>query len=223
MPLFRFFILAALCMLPSVGSGQGLSLPIPDRSSKEWRRISTDQNSTTDVGVASLTLEPNGMFRATFRIGLSKAEEAPGKPGAKYKTQLLTLQFDSKKSAYRIFETTLQDSSGKAVYASGPNPSATWKPLGRSGHSFYSAAADLRIDAALVTGYFQEREELSREPNYRNVWGILREFGDSGVAALVAPRGLVVEAARGPEGPGRPATSSPPQVIHGRLQSPPVE
>jgi dienelactone hydrolase len=102
-------------------------------------------------------------------------------------------------------------------------------PVGVAGYgegaliAFYSAAADLRIDAALVSGYFQEREELSREPNYRNVWGILREFGDSGVAALVAPRGLVVEAARGPEGPGRPATSSPPQAIHGRLQSPPVE
>ena len=86
-----------------------------------------------------------------------------------------------------------------------------------------SAAADTRIDSAFVSGYFQEREELSQEPNYRNVWGILHEFGDAGVAALVAPRGLVVEAARGPEGPGRPAADSPPEAKHGRLKSPPVE
>ncbi|MSU72209.1 MAG: hypothetical protein EXS43_07685 [Opitutus sp.] len=89
--------------------------------------------------------------------------------------------------------------------------------------AFYSAAADTRIDAAWVSGYFREREELWREPNYRNVWGLLREFGDSGVAALIAPRGLVVEASRGPEGPGRPVSKTPAQAIHGRLTSPPVD
>ena len=84
---FYFFILAALCLMPSVGYSQ-LSLPIPDRS-KEWRRIYTDQESTTDVGVSTLVLEPNGLLRATFRISLSKSEEAAEKPGAKYKVRLL--------------------------------------------------------------------------------------------------------------------------------------
>src|SRR6186713_745693 len=116
-----FLLLAALCVLPSIGYGQGLSLPIPEKNSKEWRRINTGQDSTTDIGVASLVLEPNGLFRATFRISLSKSEEAAEKPGAKYKTRLLTIQFDTRKTAYRIFETSLLDSSDKVVYASGPN------------------------------------------------------------------------------------------------------
>ncbi len=63
--------------------------------------------------------------------------------------------------------------------------------------AFYAAAIDERIDAALVSGYFQRRTELWREPIYRNVWGLLRGFGDAGIASLIAPRGLVVEASRG--------------------------
>lgn len=88
--------------------------------------------------------------------------------------------------------------------------------------ALYAAAADPRIDGAFVSGYFREREGLSEEPNYRNVWGLLHEFGDNGLAALIAPRGLIVEAARGPEGPGRPPNKTPPMAIHGRLVSPPV-
>jgi dienelactone hydrolase len=89
--------------------------------------------------------------------------------------------------------------------------------------AMYSAAADTRIDATLVSGYFQQREGLWQEPNYRNVWGLLHEFGDAGVARLIAPRGLVVEASRGPAGPGRPVTNAPVDVTAGRLTSPPVE
>jgi len=136
-----FFLLAALCVMPSVAYSQ-LSLPIPDRN-KEWRRIYTDQESTTDVGVSTLVLEPNGLLRATFRISLSKSEEAAEKPAAKYKVRLLTIQFDARKKAYRGFETTLLDSSEKVVYASGPNSAAIWKPLARSSNAYYTAALAL--------------------------------------------------------------------------------
>jgi cephalosporin-C deacetylase-like acetyl esterase len=44
--------------------------------------------------------------------------------------------------------------------------------------AFYAAAADPRIDAALVSGYFDSRQKVWIEPIYRNVWGLLREFGD---------------------------------------------
>jgi len=83
-------------------------------------------------------------------------------------------------------------------------------PIGVMGYgeggliAFYSAAADLRIDATVVSGYFQEREDVWREPIYRDVWGLVREFGDAQVAGLVAPRVLIIEASRGPEVPGPP-------------------
>jgi dienelactone hydrolase len=71
--------------------------------------------------------------------------------------------------------------------------------------AFYAAAIDPRINAALVSGYFQPRENLWQEPIYRNVWSLLSEFGDAEIASLVAPRGLVIEAASVPTVTGPPA------------------
>jgi len=71
--------------------------------------------------------------------------------------------------------------------------------------ALYSAALDSRIDAALVAGYFQQREAVWQEPVYRNVWGLLTAFGDAELAALIAPRPLVIEACGVPESAGPPA------------------
>jgi dienelactone hydrolase len=65
--------------------------------------------------------------------------------------------------------------------------------------AFYSAALDTRIDVSLISGYFAPREELWREPVYRNVWGLLKEFGDAEIASLIAPRSLIIENAPVPE------------------------
>ena len=68
--------------------------------------------------------------------------------------------------------------------------------------AFYAAALDTRIDSALVSGYFGPREQVWSEPIYRNVWGLLREFGDAEIATLIAPRALLIETARAPEAQG---------------------
>ncbi len=70
--------------------------------------------------------------------------------------------------------------------------------------ALYSAALDTRIDAALVSGYFESRQRLWSEPIYRNVFGLLREFGDAEIAGLVAPRSLIVEHSLGPRVTGPP-------------------
>jgi dienelactone hydrolase len=91
-------------------------------------------------------------------------------------------------------------------------------PIGVMGYgeggllALYSAAVDTRIDTTLVSGYFQAREGLWKEPIYRDVWGLVREFGDAELAGLIAPRALVVEASQGPE------VAGPPPVTTGRLQ-----
>ena len=71
--------------------------------------------------------------------------------------------------------------------------------------ALYAAAADPRIDAALVSGYFHSRQRVWAEPIYRNVWGLLHEFGDAEIATLIAPRGLVVEHSEAPRVDGPPA------------------
>jgi dienelactone hydrolase len=82
-------------------------------------------------------------------------------------------------------------------------------PVGVAGYgegglvAFYSAAADTRIQAAWVSGYFSSRQSVWSEPIYRNVWGLLEEFGDAELATLIAPRGLVVEYSACPQVKGQ--------------------
>ena len=71
--------------------------------------------------------------------------------------------------------------------------------------ALYAAALDVRIDTAVVSGYFQRREELWRETIDRSVWGLLQEFGDAEIASLIAPRRLVIQASGGPEAEKAPA------------------
>jgi dienelactone hydrolase len=89
--------------------------------------------------------------------------------------------------------------------------------------ALYSAALDLRIDATVVSGYFQARKELWKEPIYRDIWGLIREFGDAELAGLIAPRALIVEASRGPEVASAPPITSVHKEAgcpNGRLISP---
>jgi dienelactone hydrolase len=64
--------------------------------------------------------------------------------------------------------------------------------------ALHAGAIDQRIAVTYVAGYFGPREQLWREPIDRNVWGLLTEFGDAELAALIAPRGLIVEACGSP-------------------------
>lgn len=84
-------------------------------------------------------------------------------------------------------------------------------PIGVAGYgeggliAMMAAAVDPRIDGAWVSGYFQPRESLWQEPIYRNVWGLLAEFGDAEIASLIVPRPLVIEYSRPPAIDGPPA------------------
>src|SRR5579859_5075784 len=104
-------------------------------------------------------------------------------------------------------------------------------PIGVAGYgeggliALYSAALDPRVEATLVSGYFQVRTELWKEPIYRDLWGLLREFGDAELASLIAPRALVVEAARGPHvsGPPPPTQDRRGATPNGTLVNPPLD
>jgi len=56
--------------------------------------------------------------------------------------------------------------------------------------ALYAAAVDTRIDAAIVGGYFTNRDRVCEEPIDRNVFGLLDQFGDAEMATLIAPRTL---------------------------------
>ena len=87
------------------------------------------------------------------------------------------------------------------------------RPIGVAGYgeggliALYAAAIDPRIDAVYVRGYFGPREGLWEEPIYRNIWGLLDEFGDAELASLVAPRALIIEVRDAPKVDGPPPPS----------------
>jgi dienelactone hydrolase len=104
-------------------------------------------------------------------------------------------------------------------------------PVGVAGYgeggllALYAAALDTRIRAVLVSGYFQPRQEVWREPIYRDVWGLLQEFGDAELAGMIAPRSVIVEASRFPEVAGPPAVTPERRgaAPSGAITTPPVE
>ncbi len=99
-------------------------------------------------------------------------------------------------------------------FSSLPTAGAAGPKIGVAGYgeggliAFYAAALDTRLEAVLVSGYFQNRERLWEQPIYRNVFGLLREFGDAEVATLIAPRALIIEYSPGPAVNGPPAPRS---------------
>lgn len=78
-----------------------------------------------------------------------------------------------------------------------------------------AAAVDPRIDAAWAGGIWGNRESAWREPIERNVFALLRDFGDAELACMIGPRPLVIEACAGPE-----HAVTAPGAAPGRLVSP---
>src|SRR5687768_1429743 len=85
--------------------------------------------------------------------------------------------------------------------------------VGVAGHgeggllALFAAALDVRIASTLVSGYFDNRDGLWREPIYRNLHGFLKTFADAELAVMTWPRRLVIEHADGPQIEGPPSPS----------------
>jgi len=64
----------------------------------------------------------------------------------------------------------------------------------------YATALDSRINVVYVGGYFGDRRNTWQQPIDRNVFGLLDEFGDAELAAMIQPRNaLIIQAVDGPE------------------------
>ncbi len=86
--------------------------------------------------------------------------------------------------------------------------------------ALHAAALDPRIAATVVSGYFGPREALWQEPIYRNLFGLLRDFGDAEIAALVAPRRLFIEPIDAPQVDGPPQSPGRSGGAPGKISTP---
>ena len=67
------------------------------------------------------------------------------------------------------------------------------------GIALYSSALDTRIDTCCVMGYLAPREGIWNEPIDRNIFGLLEQFGEAELAAMVLPRKFIPDTATYPE------------------------
>src|SRR5207247_8339455 len=90
--------------------------------------------------------------------------------------------------------------------------------------ALYAAGLETGIDAVVVSGYFEARQRLWEEPIYRNVFGLLQQFGDAEIATLIAPRSLILEHSPAPkiDGPPKPREGRA-GAAPGKLQTPDYE
>lgn len=95
-------------------------------------------------------------------------------------------------------------------------------PIGVAGEgeggllALHAAALDDRIAATLVSGYFGPREQVWKEPIYRDIWGLLRHYGDAEIAGMIAPRALIVDPSPAPQ------VSGPPPATRDRRGAAPI-
>lgn len=77
-------------------------------------------------------------------------------------------------------------------------------PLGIWGYgeggaiALFASALDDRFATTVVSGYFEPREVEWTQPLYRNVFGLLRDFGDAELVSLIAPRTVLIDTTAGP-------------------------
>jgi dienelactone hydrolase len=86
--------------------------------------------------------------------------------------------------------------------------------------ALYAGALDPRIQATVVSGHFGPREKIADEPIDRNVWGLLKDFGDAELARMIAPRALYLEHGPVTIGPPPPERSGRTGAAPGRVPSP---
>ncbi len=65
--------------------------------------------------------------------------------------------------------------------------------------ALFASAIDTRIQATALSGFFGPREKIWQEPLDRNVFGLLNDFGAAQLAAMMAPRPIIVETAHVPD------------------------
>lgn len=87
--------------------------------------------------------------------------------------------------------------------------------------ALHAGALDPRIDTVYVSGYLDSRHNVWQEPIYRNVFGLLPDYGDAELAAMIAPRELIIENSAAPQIAGPPPPrSGRAGAAPGRIQTP---
>jgi len=199
-----------LLLEPKYAKAQIIALPDCDTTPEEFLA-----NGEIKDGVPVASIAAQLHCRVIVPLLIDRSDEFSGTPGMRMTNQ------PHREFIYRtgyelgrhIIGYEVQKVLSAVDWFTEKNPDL---PVGIMGYgeggliALYSAAVDTRISAAMVSGYFQPRERVWSEPIYRNVWGLLHEFGDAELASLIVPRPLFIETS------DKPVVAGPPQPHDGR-------
>ena len=94
--------------------------------------------------------------------------------------------FESRARAQAAIAAGRVIADGKTVHKASQEISATAAIAAQPEHPYVSrggvklaAALDSRLQAVGISGYFGPREKLASQPLYRNIFGLLSDFGDA--------------------------------------------
>jgi cephalosporin-C deacetylase-like acetyl esterase len=143
-------------------------------------------------------LIPATIDRKPF-VGLSGHDESIAKTGQSHREWIYRQAFQMGRHPLGYDVQTILSATDWFERAF-PGAEVTVAGHGEGGRAaFYAAAIDPRIDHAFVSGAFAPRDRAWAEPIHRNLFGLLPDHGDASVAALIAPRVLLVEHTTFPE------------------------
>ena len=221
-PVFRQVRGEGLLLLPE-GTPRGDVIVVPDCDVTPEQAVLLDRApDATDPGF------PLQMARAGFRVlvpglvdrGSRWAGNPPYRPVRHSQRETLW------RAGYQVgrhllgYEVQRILAGADALAADAPPD----RPLALAGHgeggtlALLAGAIDPRFEAVLAAGSFGTSTDFARLPVYRNIWRGMTRWGDAELAALIAPRPVVVERGEYPQvihtdahggAPGRLGTPGP--------------
>jgi surface-adhesin protein E len=98
----------------------------------KWQRIYTYGDAIIQMNISRITFGTGTIGRVRFRTVYSKSQISRASSKVKYKTRLETIEFKCNANQYRLFQSSLLDSQGKAVQSYEQELPDEWRQV-RSG------------------------------------------------------------------------------------------
>jgi len=95
----------------------------------KWQRLYTGEGSIIELNVANTRFEPSYVLRVEIRTTFSDPQKVSRTSNETYKTRLETIDFKLNDKRYRLFETTVLDSSGRMLSSYQFTPADEWRVI----------------------------------------------------------------------------------------------
>jgi hypothetical protein len=95
----------------------------------KWQRLYTGEGSIIELNVSRTRFEPSYVMRAEIRTTFSEPQKVSRTSAETYKTRLETIDFKLNDKHYRLFETTILDSSGRMLNSYKTTPVDEWRVI----------------------------------------------------------------------------------------------